>query len=198
MEDAKSQLRTRHLSNRTRLRAQLERKARLDDALVDVTVACLEHYGATHQSIAAYTPLASEPGPADFPARLAPYASVVWLPLALPGGELAWAAATDASDAMHTGALGIREPDGARFNSNVLRSCSLVIVPALGVDTNGMRLGKGMGYYDRALSGLPVPVAAVVFDEELVASIPHEAHDVPVDAVITPSGFRPLEGTVRR
>ena len=52
-----------------------------------------------------------------------------------------------------------------------------------------------MGYYDRALSGLQVPVAAVVFDDEFVASIPHEAHDIPVAAVITPSGFHVLEGT---
>lgn len=195
MEDAKSQLRARHLSSRARLRTQPERKARLDAALVDVTVACIAHFGATNQPIAAYTPLASEPGPADFPARLAPAASVVWLPLALPGGELAWAEATGTITAMRTGALGIREPSGARFNSNVLRACSLVIAPALGVDTSGMRLGKGMGYYDRALSGLQVPVAAVVFDDEFVASIPHEAHDIPVAAVITPSGFHVLEGT---
>ena len=99
---------------------------------------------------------------------------------------LAWAqhGAADAA-----GALGITEPDGPRFTSNVLSSCGLVVAPALAVDRQGMRLGKGAGYYDRALAGLDVPVAAVVYGWEVMDAVPHDAHDQAVDAVITPEGF---------
>ena len=93
---------------------------------------------------------------------------------------------------MAPGALGIAEPVGARFNSNVLRSCRVVIVPALGVGRDGMRLGKGAGYYDRALAGLDVPTVAVVYEREFVAAVPHDPHDVPVNAVITERGVRLL------
>ena len=61
-----------------------------------------------------------------------------------------------------------------------------------------MRLGKGAGYYDRALAGLHVPVAAVVFDHEVAEKVPHGQLDAPVDAVITPSGFFIVEGTAAR
>ncbi|MEY3908699.1 MAG: hypothetical protein RLZZ90_606 [Actinomycetota bacterium] len=62
---------------------------------------------------------------------------------------------------------------------------------ALAVDQNGQRIGKGKGFYDRALLKFePKPkIVAVVFDEELLESIPVEPHDHPVDAVVTPSAM---------
>lgn len=59
----------------------------------------------------------------------------------------------------------------------------------MAVDKQGMRLGKGAGYYDRALAGLEVPVVAVVYDDEFLDAVPHDTHDVPVHGVITPTGF---------
>ena len=187
--------RTETRKERTRFRRQLRedprRKAALDAALTEHILACVDRFAATGRAVAAYSPLPSEPGPADLPAQLAQRASKVWLPISLPGGELAWALhGRDSAP----GALGITEPAGARFNSNVLRSCALVFVPALAVDRGGMRLGKGAGYYDRALAGLRSAVVAVVYDEDVIERVPHDAHDVPVDAVVTPSGFLAVRG----
>ncbi|MDE2591861.1 MAG: 5-formyltetrahydrofolate cyclo-ligase, partial [Actinomycetales bacterium] len=50
----------------------------------------------------------------------------------------------------------------------------------------GNRLGKGKGYYDRAIGGVNIPVVAVVFEDELLESVPVEDHDCPVQAVVTP------------
>lgn len=183
---AKAAMRAAHTARRKQLRQDPERKAALDAAIVANTAACLAHFGALGTPVAAYSPLPSEPGPADFPARIAAHAHPVWLPISLPGGVLAWARHDSGSA---PGALGIAEPTGPREDSGVLISCGLVVVPALGVDKQKMRLGKGAGYYDRALAGLAVPVAAVVFDHEVVDAVPHEPHDQPVDAVITPAGF---------
>jgi 5-formyltetrahydrofolate cyclo-ligase len=72
------------------------------------------------------------------------------------------------------------------------RNVDLVIIPALAVSQSGIRLGKGKGFYDRALprfEPLP-PVVAVVYDEEILDSIPSEAHDHPVDAAVTPAGIK--------
>ncbi|WP_141764975.1 5-formyltetrahydrofolate cyclo-ligase [Corynebacterium sp. HMSC034A01] len=181
----KAAMRAAHLAARRDLRGT-ERKRELDQAIAAATLACVDDFGARGTNVAAYNPLGSEPGPADFAAQLAGAARALLLPISLPDGVLAWAQFGDTDTA---GALGITEPEGPRFNSNVLRSCGLVVAPALAVDRQGMRLGKGAGYYDRALSGLEVPVAAVVYDWEVVDAVPHDAHDQAVDAVITPGGF---------
>lgn len=187
---AKREMRLAHTAARKRRAADPEAKRALDEAIVAHTLACIAHFEATGRGIAAYNPLSTEPGPADFAAQLAPHVSAVWLPISLPDGVLEWAQHKP-SDLDHAsrGPFGISEPDGPRRGSEVLAGLGLVVAPALGVDTQHMRLGKGGGYYDRALAGLDTPVAAVVYDEEFVQHVPHEAHDVPVNAVITPSGF---------
>jgi len=64
----------------------------------------------------------------------------------------------------------------------------VVVVPCVAVDDQGNRLGFGKGFYDRALGALPRPVAVgVVFDEQVVAAVPAEPWDVPLDAVVTPT-----------
>jgi 5-formyltetrahydrofolate cyclo-ligase len=71
----------------------------------------------------------------------------------------------------------------------------LVLVPALAVDQYGVRLGRGGGYYDRTLplAAPGTPLVAVVRDDEVVASLPVQPHDVPVSAALTPrKGLVPL------
>lgn len=190
---SKESMRSAHAAARKGL--QQEQKQLYDAAVATHTLACISACGADGTNVAAYNPLPSEPGPADFAARLSVRARTVWLPISLAQGRLAWSEAGGAGDASVAGALGVTEPTGPRFTSAVLRSCGLIVVPALAVDSRGMRLGKGAGYYDRALNSLGepcgrrVPVAAVVYADEVVDYVPHDAHDVPVDAVITQDGF---------
>lgn len=188
--DAKQSMRDAHLAYRRHLRATPAIKRELDQAISGHAAAYLESLGAVNA--AAYHPLASEPGGSDFVPALAAACRRLFLPVSLAGGVLHWAAH---SDAAAQGALGITEPSGPRFNSHVLRSCDAIIVPALAVDATGMRLGKGAGYYDRALAGLPVPTIAVVYARERVDTVPHGSHDIPVTAVITEEGITRLGGT---
>jgi 5-formyltetrahydrofolate cyclo-ligase len=63
----------------------------------------------------------------------------------------------------------------------------LVLVPALAASGDGHRLGYGMGYYDATLPDVCPPARAmvVVYDFELMAELPNEAHDVRCDIVVT-------------
>jgi 5-formyltetrahydrofolate cyclo-ligase len=90
-----------------------------------------------------------------------------------------------------SGPLGLLEPAGPYLGPGAVREAGLVLVPALAVDHAGRRLGRGGGYYDRALATLSrtVPVIAVVFDDELIDDVPVEPHDRAVDAALTPSGL---------
>ena len=54
----------------------------------------------------------------------------------------------------------------------------------------GIRLGRGGGYYDRALQHArrDARVVVLLYDEEFVDELPAEPHDRRVTVVVTPSG----------
>lgn len=69
----------------------------------------------------------------------------------------------------------------------------LIIVPALGYDRQGHRLGHGGGFYDRYFAKMqnanrnPQIKIGVCFDCQLLAHVPTEEFDVDLNIVITPS-----------
>jgi 5-formyltetrahydrofolate cyclo-ligase len=80
----------------------------------------------------------------------------------------------------------IVEPLGGALKD--LSQISVVIVPALRIDQAGYRLGQGGGYYDRALPHLTAWKIGLVYAGELNSEeLPHEAHDIPLDAAASPS-----------
>jgi 5-formyltetrahydrofolate cyclo-ligase len=107
----------------------------------------------------------------------------VILPVSHQGGSLTWVSFDGETQ---PGIFGFPEPVG---DSGSLDSVDLIFIPALAVDLTGQRLGKGKGYYDRALAALEqvAPVVAVVFEDEVLETVPTEYHDHPVDAVVTPT-----------
>jgi ribonuclease Y len=54
----------------------------------------------------------------------------------------------------------------------------LALVPGVGFDAAGHRLGRGRGYYDRILAGVAGTRCGVAFDEQLAGPIPAEPHDI--------------------
>jgi 5-formyltetrahydrofolate cyclo-ligase len=82
------------------------------------------------------------------------------------------------------GELGFEQGTGKPASLN---SADAAFVPAMAVDFAGNRLGKGKGFYDRALDGNRIKTIAIVFDEEILMNIPTESHDQKVDAAISPS-----------
>ena len=85
------------------------------------------------------------------------------------------------------GRRSLQEPAGRRLGVDAIAGCDLILVPALLVDHQGHRLGKGGGSYDRALARTSALTVALVHDDELVVALPTEPHDVPVKAVATPA-----------
>lgn len=71
-----------------------------------------------------------------------------------------------------------------------LGELAAVVVPGLGFDELGNRIGRGAGFYDKFLAGLgrgrPMRVA-LAFDEQVVGSVPVEGHDAGVDVIVTPT-----------
>ncbi|HEY8654422.1 MAG TPA: 5-formyltetrahydrofolate cyclo-ligase [Dermatophilaceae bacterium] len=90
--------------------------------------------------------------------------------------------------------------EGPGLGSDAIGDAQVIFTPALAVDHSGTRLGQGGGSYDRALARRHphAVVVAIVNDEEYaVQPLPRDAHDVRVNAVITPGrGLMPIPGTV--
>jgi 5-formyltetrahydrofolate cyclo-ligase len=179
---AKSVVRERHLARR-RSRSDAERAA-----AATATATALLQGLAGIRTFAAYVPDAIEPGHGRIPAVFTRLGARVLLPV-IPqvGRELGWAVDTGR---LAPGRFGLLEPVGPRLGPTAIGTAAVVVVPALAVSRDGVRLGRGGGYYDRALRHArpDAVLVALVFDDELVDDLPVEPHDRRVDAVVTPSG----------
>lgn len=62
---------------------------------------------------------------------------------------------------------------------------ALMLMPGLAFTRDGLRMGYGGGFYDRFLAQEMHKTIALCYDFQLVDELPTEAHDVPVDAVLS-------------
>lgn len=135
--------------------------------------------------VAGYWPLGDEIDPRPLMAALAGLGCRLALPVvvarAAPLEFRAWAA----GDALEAGPHGTAHPPEAapRLHPDVL------LVPLLGFDRGGWRLGYGGGYYDRTLESLrenaQVKAIGLAFAAQEMAAVPRDGHDQPLDVIVT-------------
>lgn len=137
--------------------------------------------------IAAYVPMGREPGSLRLLDMLRDGGTEVLLPVVVADG-LHWARYAGAGELI-AGALGTLAPAGPRLGPSALATADAVLVPALAVDHRGVRLGRGGGYYDRALACLRpgARLAALLHDGELVERLPADPWDTTVTSVVEPT-----------
>jgi 5-formyltetrahydrofolate cyclo-ligase len=162
-------------------RHELVRHPEVASGLETQLLSLVHHLGA--KIVAAYLPFGTEPNIYQFVTGAAGHGVSLIMPVSHPDGSLRWVHYTGESA---PGIFGFDEPVGP---AAALTDAQLILIPASAVDRRGNRLGKGKGFYDVALADASVtaPVAAVVYDSEVLADIPVEDHDQPVGFVVTPS-----------
>jgi 5-formyltetrahydrofolate cyclo-ligase len=160
---------------------------RLRDAVLDAPQAQMAG------TIAAYVSVGTEPDTRSLLFAFWKRGSYVLLPLLRPDNDLDWAS-YEGPDSLVPGPRGLLQPGEAPRGVRAVTSADLVIVPALAVDRQGNRLGRGGGSYDRALArvGAAVPTIALLYDGELLDEVPAGPGDQRVRAVA-----RPREGISR-
>ncbi len=99
------------------------------------------------------------------------------------------------SEQLKTTEKGIREPISG--NPVPLSFIDLIFVPGLGFTEDGMRIGRGMGFYDRFLAQHEFlgDSCGLCFQEQIVPFIPMLDHDVPLSMLATDSGIRRVSKT---
>ena len=86
---------------------------------------------------------------------------------------------------LQKGSYGVLEPKPEFICPVPKEEIDLVVVPGHAFDETGLRVGRGKGYYDRFLGTISAPTVALAYDFQVMASVPSEPHDVPVDQVVT-------------
>lgn len=106
--------------------------------------------------------------------------------------------AIEGPEHLRRGPMGVMEPDPGE-PVVPLSALDLFIVPGLGFDDMGHRLGYGRGYYDGALRAHPSALRiAPCYPFQLRAAIPHDERDEPLDLIATPSGLRATQARAGR
>ncbi len=90
---------------------------------------------------------------------------------------------------LQSGRLGFLEPAAGAAEA-LEEELDLILVPALAVTVDGLRLGFGSGFYDRVLPRFAPPAVAIaiVYSFQVLEGLPHEAHDARCGAVVTEQG----------
>ncbi|MEN9713954.1 MAG: hypothetical protein RLZZ164_618 [Actinomycetota bacterium] len=177
---------TADLKQQLRAELRTQRQGRVENPEFDERLSqqlgqlCLDQKART---VAAYFPIQFEPNIRGF-LDWALHNDIKLMLPSVSGSDLHWVYFDGKTE---FGQLGFEEATGKPAK---LTEADLIFVPALAVDLIGNRLGKGKGYYDRSLAavfaGRKRPkVVAVVFENEVLLSVPAEPHDHPIDGVIT-------------
>ncbi len=81
------------------------------------------------------------------------------------------------------GTWGIPEP-GEAYPA-FLHDIALIIVPGAAFDEWGNRMGYGAGFYDKLLPVFTKTTVALAFEVQIVAHVPVDSHDIPVQKIVT-------------
>ncbi|MCL7751988.1 5-formyltetrahydrofolate cyclo-ligase [Guyparkeria hydrothermalis] len=158
---------------------------RLEDRLERLT------RGLSITSVAAYCAFDGEP---ELDGWLKRHRGQIWLPRVLPDHRLAFHHADPKSACSRrrlprTNRFGIIESADPRQRG--LNSLDALLIPLVGFDAHGNRLGMGAGFYDRALAqrhGRRPLAIGVAFACQEVDSLPVDPWDQPLDYVVTDTG----------
>ncbi|MDO7842474.1 5-formyltetrahydrofolate cyclo-ligase [Sphingomonas immobilis] len=145
----------------------------------------LEHLRAG-LTVTSYVPLGSEADPVLLARAAVEAGCLIALPhvttRSAPMRFLAW----DAADDLHVGPMGLQQP----HHEAPALAPDIILTPLLAFDAKLDRLGQGAGYYDRAFAEFPGALRiGVAWAVQQVDSLPVDAWDMPLHAVITESGW---------
>ncbi|SMR70793.1 5-formyltetrahydrofolate cyclo-ligase [Aliiroseovarius halocynthiae] len=138
------------------------------------------------KAIAGYMPIRTEINPLPAMAAMAAW-STIGVPYIVGEGQALNFANWRPDSDMVDGPFGAQVPAELEFITP-----EVVVVPLVGFDRNGGRLGYGGGFYDRTLEGLraarPTLAIGYAYSAQEAEGLPLEPTDQPLDAIVTDEG----------
>jgi 5-formyltetrahydrofolate cyclo-ligase len=170
------------------------------DARIEKSLAMADHEAAIMFNpgcvISGFMPIRSEADIRPLMWRLRARGARLCLPVVLDRETIAFRALDPVAALTDTG-FGTRGPGP---EAEILDP-DILLVPLSAFDGTGNRIGYGAGHYDRAVDRLMkkgrIPrLIGIAFDVQRVEKVPSELHDVPLDAILTESGYTIFKETV--
>jgi 5-formyltetrahydrofolate cyclo-ligase len=187
------------ISSKRELRIQLRSRRRsLSRACQRHNASCL----ASHlqqlpelqncRHIAVYWPNDGEIDPRPFIACAAQRGVQIYLPVITGNGQMRFAA-YEGNATLRKNRFGIPEPQWRRVLLKPLWQIDVILMPLVGFDSSGNRLGMGAGFYDRALADAQGQIKqpqrwGLAHSCQQVESLPRDDWDMPLQGVITERG----------
>lgn len=154
--------------------------------LVDIVKAHL--FNPAPHIVAGYMPIGNEIDPRPLMIHFASLGAKLVLPEVVEKEEPLRFRAWSPGDVLVSGPMGTLQPQETQNELNP----DLILVPLLGFDCAGVRLGQGGGFYDRTLAlarERKARIFGVAFEAQEVDVLPKEPHDQLLDGMILPSSF---------
>ncbi|MBK8085494.1 MAG: 5-formyltetrahydrofolate cyclo-ligase [Devosia sp.] len=187
IEEAKAALR----SAAHRKRAQFHHSLRTEASRAAIGHFLRDVPLATGETVAGYWPIRDELDIKELIAKLMDAGQPVCLPVVLGDEQPLELRLWQEGAPLYEAGFGTLAPDdeAPRVAPDV------ILMPLLGFDSAGTRLGYGGGYYDRTLAALSKRPRLIGFAFALqeVDHIPRQAHDVPLDMIVTDAGVRQFD-----
>jgi 5-formyltetrahydrofolate cyclo-ligase len=139
---------------------------------------------ATRSVVGLYAPKGTEVATAALDARLRARGIRIAYPRVVDG-DRRLAFSEVAPSELTVAHFGLHEP---RIDSPMIDVAEIAafVVPGLAFDRAGGRIGWGRGYYDATLAHAPAALRiGIAFDCQIIDSVPHDLHDVPLHYVVT-------------
>jgi 5,10-methenyltetrahydrofolate synthetase len=132
-------------------------------------------------TVGVYWPLAGEPDLRAAYAELALAGVRLALPVVMERDAPLAFTEWQLDEPMLVDEMGVAVPATLRF----IERPPALLIPCLGFNAEGYRLGYGGGYYDRTLELVPRPLTLGIAYSNQEARFGHAAHDVPLDVIVT-------------
>ena len=136
---------------------------------------------ARAERLVAYCPTDGEADPGCVVAA----ARAMGLPVYLPRASGSAPCFVAADGPLRPGRYGIPEPSVGEPLADAGAE-TMILVPGVAFDQTGTRLGRGGGYYDRALAAWPTATTVgLAYEFQILPRLPRDPWDVPVSALAT-------------
>lgn len=91
----------------------------------------------------------------------------------------------DCWDDLSPSAYNILECKKEKIKEISVNELDLIIVPGVGFDKHGHRIGHGKGYYDNLLKNSEKLTIGLAFEFQIIENIPIEKHDISIKKIVT-------------
>ena len=132
------------------------------------------------EKIGVYYPIGSEILTQDIMQEILSVGKELFLPK-VKGSEIEFRKITDVS-CLEKGSFDILEP---KEDCPVDNNLDLILVPTIGISQDGVRLGYGLGFFDKFLSQNKITTISLVYEKQVIKKIPRSDHDVLMNWILT-------------